>query len=265
MAEFEAAIYVADALPAGLIFEVAVGPTTTGDGRKELWQSDGTAAGTQEIAQWSNRADGCTWINLPPRSANSSVLFSVQTSCEPDAELWISDGSAERTRRLRTFTGGAPGVAEGGIRYRGELYFLASAGNPGTGPPQISIWKSDGTPQGTVAVAELPTSDGGGDWSPQGTAAGAEGIYFSWADPEHGVELWRTDGTAAGTVAGRRSGAVHRLDRRDGPGALAGGRGSRSAAAGRRSLPGSGELRAGRAFRRRRRLLLRRRRRPCRA
>ena len=199
VAEFEAAIYVADALPAGLIFEVAVGPTTTGDGRKELWQSDGTAAGTQEIAQWSNRADGCTWINLPPRSANSSVLFSVQTSCEPDAELWISDGSAERTRRLRTFTGGAPGVAEGGIRYRGELYFLASAGNPGTGPPQISIWKSDGTPQGTVAVAELPTSDVGGDWSPQGTAIGAEGIYFSWTDPGHGYELWRTDGTAAGT------------------------------------------------------------------
>ena len=126
VAEFPgAAIYVADALPFGLIFEVVVWPTTTGDGRKELWQSDGTAAGTQEIARWSNRAGGCTWVNLPPRSANSSVLFSVQTSCEPVAELWISDGSAERTRPLRTFTGEAPGVAEGGVRYRGELYFLA--------------------------------------------------------------------------------------------------------------------------------------------
>ena len=192
-----AGVYVATALPSGLLFEVAWSPDS-GDGRKELWQSDGTAAGTRELAQWPSQADGCVWIELPGRGESSSVVFTVQTSCFSTQELWISDGSAERTGRLRTFTDGEALIADGGTRFRGEVYFLGSAQDPESDVLRHSIWKTDGTPGGTVPIVELPSGYADSPNSLHGTA-GAAGIYFPWVDLIHGLELWRTDGTAWGT------------------------------------------------------------------
>lgn len=199
LAEFPGAgLYAGKALPFGLIFGVEWSPAA-GAGARALWQSDGSAAGTRELGQWPRPADGCTAIELPDRSAVSPALFAVQTSCDGSSELWISDGSAARTRRLRIFADDVPLVGSGGVSYRGEDYFLTRALVVSSGYPVHSIWKTDGTPQGTVPVVALPAaSDLGFPLSLRGVA-GAGGIYFPWLDAEHGFELWRTDGTAAGT------------------------------------------------------------------
>ncbi len=73
--------------------------------------------------------------------------------------------------------------------YRGEAYFTTSSGQ---------LWKSDGTLEGTVFVADVGTrfaSDG---------AVYNDRLYFATS----GVafhQLWATDGTAAGTVVVRES------------------------------------------------------------
>jgi len=116
----------------------------------------------------------------------------------------------------------------------GDLFFLAGADFT------YQLWRSDGTPEGTVPVAESPSFDclegwcdygfelvesgglahlaprgGSGIWRTDGSAAGTtrvtraragfltdvDGVlYFVAGAPPEGYELWRSDGTADGTT-----------------------------------------------------------------
>src|SRR4051794_12902256 len=71
-----------------------------------------------------------------------------------------------------------------------------------TGRPQVAgggeLFKTDGTPQGTVLVKEIMPGIAGSE--PKNFAAIGSTVLFSAADPSGGRELWKTDGTAAGTV-----------------------------------------------------------------
>ncbi len=184
-------------LPGGALIEIGWSPYS-GDGRVELWQSDGSAEGTRELGQWTSQVECSSWIQMPPSADRSVVLFAVEAACGSSHELWISDGSAERTGRLRTFPDGEALVEDGGTRFRGEIYFLGSAREPVSDVSTHSIWKTDGTPGGTVPIVELPSGYAGSPNALLGMA-GAAGIYFPWGDLSHGMEFWRTDGTASGT------------------------------------------------------------------
>ncbi len=192
----EADVRRAVALTAGALIEVAWS-SPTGENRIELWQSDGTPAGTLARAQWPNDLL-CVGIELPATTRPSAALFAVQTSCAPSGELWTSDGSAELTRFLGAFPDRRIGVVDGGLRFRGELFFLSSR-QVGPGPDwESALWKTNGTPAGTVEVAALPSTQPA-FLPPLFGARGSEDLYFPWRDLEHGLELWKSDGTAAGT------------------------------------------------------------------
>lgn len=60
------------------------------------------------------------------------------------------------------------------------------------------LWKTNGTPAGTVLVADVNPGPGDGIVSDPTVAAGA--VFFLGRDATHGQELWKTDGTAKGTV-----------------------------------------------------------------
>lgn len=60
------------------------------------------------------------------------------------------------------------------------------------------LWKTDGTPAGTILLADINPGPGGGLWSDPVVANGL--LLFVAYDPEHGRELWKTDGTANGTA-----------------------------------------------------------------
>ncbi|MEP7027684.1 MAG: ELWxxDGT repeat protein [Candidatus Eisenbacteria bacterium] len=171
-----------------------------------------------------------TPVSLIP--AGSKLVFFANdgvTGTEP----WVSDGTAGGTSLLMDIWPGAsggfnPGCVEcnavsGGP---GVVFFSASDGSGGS-----KLWKTDGTPAGTVNVYAAGTAFGltrSGNYvyfasndallhKSDGTAAGTTTVspsilptgsnmtdvngdlYFPGTDGFSGVELYRTDGTAGGT------------------------------------------------------------------
>jgi ELWxxDGT repeat protein len=152
-----------------------------GDGLK-LWKSDGTADGTDPVSDdLFNDLTPLVWVG--------GKLYFAGATGPAGSELWVYDSVEGTTTMLKDIvpgpTWGLPlfvSAAEVG----GTVLFTAS---PGSG---TELWKTDGTPAGTVEV-----EDGVG-------MIGAltvinEVAYFAGGDGTSGVELWRSNGTAAGT------------------------------------------------------------------
>lgn len=102
-----------------------------------------------------------------------------------DGVLWRLDPTGpERTIELPgiRFSGGAGGIGQA----RGVVVFGAATAS---GAPQL--WRTDGTPDGTWALADL-LAEGG-------VTVGSV-VMFPATTASLGRELWRTDGTAEGTV-----------------------------------------------------------------
>ena len=77
----------------------------------------------------------------------------------------------------------------------GELYFSADDAVHGQ-----ELWKSDGTPAGTVMVNDLDITHNPSQSAYRNFQVMNGVLYYSFDDGVHGRELWRSDGTAAGTV-----------------------------------------------------------------
>ncbi|MBW4520762.1 MAG: pre-peptidase C-terminal domain-containing protein [Scytolyngbya sp. HA4215-MV1] len=73
------------------------------------------------------------------------------------------------------------------------LFFTANNGTDG-----IELWKSNGTPAGTVMVKDIFSGATGS--APSSLVAFGNTLYFAANDGVNGIELWKSDGTAAGTV-----------------------------------------------------------------
>jgi ELWxxDGT repeat protein len=156
-----------------------------GKGR-ELWTSDGTAAGTHRVKD----------IRPGPRGSSPSeltvvggLLFFSADDGAHGQELWVSDGTASGTRLVEDVHPGPGGSYPSElVAVRGELWFLADG-----------IWVSNGTEQGTHALASLPSG-----MSLDAAPAAYKGrIYFGLdlcgGDVCASDGLWRSDGTTAGT------------------------------------------------------------------
>jgi ELWxxDGT repeat protein len=74
----------------------------------------------------------------------------------------------------------------------GLLYFKATNGTNGE-----ELWKSDGTPAGTVEVKDIYTGAIGS--VPDDLTIWDNKLYFAANDDTHGREIWVSDGTAIGT------------------------------------------------------------------
>lgn len=148
-----------------------------GSGGAQLWRTDGTTLGTSKVFA------GSTAFALG--MMGNKVFFTNSNS-----QLCSSDGTAGGTFIVSTtsFSAGTIDLLEVG----GFLYFAGANGFQGT-----ELWRTDGTPGGTVQVKDL--NPGSPDALPTNLTNVGGTLYFT-ATNGIGGALYRTDGTAAGTV-----------------------------------------------------------------
>ncbi len=156
---------------------------------EELWVTDGTAAGTQQLP------DPCTDNFCGNGSqlvaAVGGLAFLAETPPEGPA-LWRTDGTRAGTFPLPVAASGL-GLATLGS----NLYLISYAEN---GPVQVQLWRTDGTVAGTSVIANLQTPQAG---LPATTLLAAGGkLFFLQQEPSNGgfLDLWASDGTAQGTA-----------------------------------------------------------------
>jgi ELWxxDGT repeat protein len=155
---------------------------------RELWRSDGTAAGTVLVKDIVAGPASSSPVNLT--DVDGTLFFRVAGGL--GHQLWKSDGTSAGTVQVAQLAPSGANVT-GFVAAGGILFFSSNAG--GTGQ---ELWKSDGTAAGTVLVKDVAPGSAGAN--PGGITAFGTGVVFAATLAGQGVELWKSDGTAAGTV-----------------------------------------------------------------
>ncbi len=162
---------------------------------QELWVSDGTEEGTYMVIDLVPGPDG----SVPQRQMadlNGRCVFYADNN-DDGFDLYISDGTAEGTVRLGDMNpGDTPNPNESCVFH---LYEMKRAGNvvffeSETLANVESLWKTDGTPQGTVFIKQVTIN--------QVRSKGSD-LFFAGVGAGNslpGFDLWKSDGTAEGTV-----------------------------------------------------------------
>jgi ELWxxDGT repeat protein len=164
-------------------------PASDGLQGRELWVTNGTAAGTRLL---KDVCPGSCLGVLSVWPAQGNRIFFTGTEGQRGVELWVSDGTAAGTRIVRDVCRQACSSSPSDpIAAGSRLFFLADDGRTGR-----QLWRTDGTSAGTVRVSELPAAT-----FKNGLRAGAhtDRLFFAADDGHHGEELWLSDGTLAGT------------------------------------------------------------------
>ncbi len=200
--------------------------------RAELWRSDGTSSGTTVVRDFPG--EGRCAIPEELTSANGTLFFTASNS-SGGRELWRSDGTAAGTFALTNLYRVCVVARVRNLTSVGDKLFFYPGGVSdgtvaGTKPLSLSeidltnvngtlffgrldfnvcqLWKSDGTPAGTVLVKDINPNEGcrdafdhpHGEEFPSEWVNVAGTLFFTADDGIHGVQIWKSDGTEAGTV-----------------------------------------------------------------
>jgi ELWxxDGT repeat protein len=132
----------------------------------ELWKSDGTATGTMMVKEINtntlssgNPANGINYFSFEITATEDTVIFTADDGIH-GKELWKTDGTAAGTALVMDMTpivynGNGLGSGIGYMTPVGELAFfnVYSNGGPYGGTTYGGVYVSDGTPEGTFAIA----------------------------------------------------------------------------------------------------------------
>ncbi|HEX2099330.1 MAG TPA: ELWxxDGT repeat protein, partial [Candidatus Synoicihabitans sp.] len=161
---------------------------------RELWATDGTAAGTRLVRDINpGPADG----EVDSLTPLNGVAYFWANDGTNGLELWRSDGTAEGTAIVANIGPGSTGF--GGFIVSGHplptlnglLYFTANDGTTGIEP-----WRSDGTAAGTYRLMDI--EPGASDSEPMNFLKLGSRLFFN-ATSAGAMTLWSTDGTVGGT------------------------------------------------------------------
>jgi ELWxxDGT repeat protein len=146
---------------------------------RELWKSDGTAAGTVMVKDINSGG------NSSPNNliVINGVLYFRSNNGTDGNELWKSDGTTAGTVLVKDINPGSTNSSISNVtNVDNVLYFTATTANNGA-----ELWKSDGTTAGTVLVADL--NPGTASSSPTNLVNLNNVLYFS-ATNGSGIGLW---------------------------------------------------------------------------
>jgi ELWxxDGT repeat protein len=158
---------------------------------RELWRSNGAAAGTTIVSDiFPGGTSGLPYYLI---NVNGTLFFNAQDDVH-GPELWRSDGTPGGTSLVAD---AVPGGSGSYPRYltsvNGALFFIAFDRSTG-----YELWHSDGTAAGTALVKDINPGPSNSYLSELTNVNGD--LFFSADDGTHGPELWHSDGTAAGTA-----------------------------------------------------------------
>ena len=191
---------------------VLLAATDASSGR-ELWVTDGTAAGTQLLKEINPYTTSSTTAAAsPPANSNPAGFVALgdgRFAFTADdgvsgTEPWITDGTVAGTYRLadiNAINNGSQAVAptQGRAFQRlddGRFTFVANDGKSGN-----ELWVTDLTAAGTSLLKDI--NPGGSNSGPGTVVRLHNGLAlfdaFDGNGASHGRELWVTDGTTAGT------------------------------------------------------------------
>ncbi|MDO9454507.1 hypothetical protein [Nocardioides sp.] len=157
---------------------------------EELWTTDGTDAGTHLVRD--HRTDGSSGFAYSPLAHGDEIYYLPGDG----GQLWRSDGTDEGTHLVADVSA-ADGASLLLLASVGsEVYYLRSYSDRSVRPAvqRGLLVRTDGTPEGTRTVAQLP----GSIFEVGRPAVVGDRLYFS-APSAYGSALWRSDGTANGT------------------------------------------------------------------
>ncbi len=155
------------------------------DNRPVLWLSGGTPETT--VAEPLD--DFFCYEPLPAAPAGNLLYFIKASAISPSLPrgLWRTDGTAAGTFQVLALD--TPGdFLRPPVDVQGQAWFLLSHGGQ-----RIEVWRSDGTPQGTVKAFDAPA-----DPIAELKTSGSR-LYFLTFDTNGQMDLWSSDGTLAGS------------------------------------------------------------------
>jgi len=163
---------------------------------RELWKSDGTAAGTVLVSNIGSGASSSNPSNFTV--VGNTLFFTAKDNSSIGTELWKTNGTTSGTVLVKNIASdlSADSNPSDLTAVGNTLFFTAQDTNKNG----IELWKSDGTAAGTVMVKNID-ADCGDSSNPAYLTAIGNTLYFSARDSSsNGVELWKSDGTSSGTV-----------------------------------------------------------------
>jgi len=177
------------------------------DGR-ELWITDGTAAGTSEVKNINPSGDAFFQASsvVPMLTIGDETYFAANDGTH-GYELWKTDGTSAGTTMVKDLNTGGNGYPSGFADLNGKLVFsatdgtLVSTGFEGNQPVQ-ELWISDGTSAGT-SILYTPTAAVSNSYAPNafGAVVSGDHVFFIVDDGSSSgnEQIYVSDGTVAGT------------------------------------------------------------------
>ena len=151
-------------------------------GARGLWRSDGTAAGTVLVKEFTGFDPDFPESSFMPSFAGR--LWFAASDGVHGHELWTSDGTAAGTVMVRDIAPGRDGSFPTWLTAAGErVFFEATDGEHG-----FELWQSDGTPAGTRLVQDI--APGNLSSTPDWLTVVGDRLYFTADDGVIGRELW---------------------------------------------------------------------------
>jgi LPXTG-motif cell wall-anchored protein len=164
---------------------------TTASGR-ELWKTDGTAAGTVLVKDiYTGTSYGYPNNSYPNGMTElSGKLYFWANDGSGGAQLWTSDGTELGTKLLKLVNPNGYGSNQI-AKANNRLFFAQYDDTNGS-----ELWTSDGTEAGTTVVTNINTGSDGS--SPDGLVSAPTAVYFrAYNGTTWGI--YSSDGTEAGT------------------------------------------------------------------
>lgn len=158
----------------------------------QLWQSDGTEAGTTLLKTISKSGDFRYAI------LNEKAYFGgdASNSNPVNDQLWVTDGTPNGTKQVKVINPSGPAYIRDVYAAGGKIYFSAYDG--GGNGYYMQPWVSDGTAEGTFKLKTVKSTLFN-DAMPRNFTAMNGKVYFSMYDDASACQLWVTDGTPEST------------------------------------------------------------------